>query len=376
MSGKFITRYREDLKLFRTTPSRVIAVLITALALLAPFALSSSWDPPLEFPWRATFSAVNLALAWAIGAAAFNLLLGYTGQISIAHAAFLILAALVGAIFGQASAGLGWTFWIILPMCAAAGAIVGMGVGLPALRIRGLYLFMATLSVHFFAIFIWRQYQVRAVGFTGVRYFPPEVPSWLFWLPFIDPDENGEFLIRGNFRWYWVMLGVATFCILFMVNVLRTREGRAFIAVRDNDVAASLYGINVARTKLRSFAVSSAMVAVSGCLLAYFLTARSDESWSIEIILDVAIMTVVGGFSTIVGGVLGAFFFFLAPIIFEWLRAAPALDNIGFINTYAAQLDLAIFGFLVIIVLVFKPAGLAGIWADIKRYFRQWPYRY
>ena len=253
---------------------------------------------------------------------------------------------------------------------------IGVIVGIPALRVRGLYLFMATLAVHFAAIFAFKKYQVANVGFSGVRYNSPTLPSWLHWLPFINPDDNGEFLIRGNFRWYWIILPIAMFSLLFMVNVLRTREGRAFVAVRDNDVAASLLGVNVAKTKLLAFATSSAMVTMAGVMLAFFVGARSDESWSIQIILDYSIMVVVGGFSTILGGVLGAFFFYLTPVGAEWLRGLEALEGITFLTRYGAQIDLALFGIAIILVLVFKPDGLAGLWADVKRYFRLWPYRY
>lgn len=376
MSGQYITSYRQDMRLMKSLPQRTLFLVMTVVAISFPFILATGWDPPLDLPWFAWGKAVNLALMWAIGAAAFNLLLGYTGQISIAHAAFLIVGALTGSVFGQGAFGLGLSFWLVLPLAAALGAIIGIIVGVPALRVRGLYLFMATLAVHFAAILAFRRYQLRTTKFTALQYPPPSIPSWLFWLPFINPDENGEFLIKGDFRWYWVLLPVTAICIMYMVNVLRTREGRAFIAVRDNDIAASLLGINVAATKLRAFAVSSAMVSVSGVLLAYFLTARSDESWGIDIILDVAIMTVVGGFSTIIGGVFGAFFFFVVPIVFEWIRELSVLDGIVWIKRNGANLDVGIFGLAIILVLVNKPEGLAGLWLDLKRYFRRWPFKY
>ena len=376
MSGKYITSYRQDMRLVKTVPQRTVFLIGLAIAIALPFIFQIDWDPPLDFPWRAWGKALNLALAWAIGASAFILLLGYTGQISIAHAAFLIVGALTGAILGRGAFGLGWSFWVILPIGAAVGALIGVIVGLPALRVRGLYLFMATLAVHFAAILAFRKYQLATTKFVAIQYPAPSIPSWLHWLPFINPDEDGEFLIKGDFRWYWVLLPLTAACIIFMVNVLRTREGRAFVAVRDNDVAASLLGINVARSKLLAFAVSSAMVSVSGVLLAYFLSARSDETWSIEIILDVAIMTVVGGFSAILGGVLGALFFFWAPIGLEWIRGFDFLENIDWVAKNGANLDVAIFGLAIIVVLVFKPEGLAGLWLDVKRYFRQWPFRY
>ena len=376
MSGKYITDYRQDLRLFKTTPKRVLFVVGLLIAIALPFIFQADVSPPLGFPWRAWFKSINFAMAWAIGAAAFNLLLGYTGQISIAHVAFLILGALTGAIFGNASSGMGLSFFFVVPMAAIFGAIVGVIVGIPALRVRGLYLFMSTLAVHFAAIVIFKNYQVANVGFTGIRYNSPEIPSWLHWLPFINPDDDGQFLIKGDFRWYWLMFAITALCILFMVNILRSGEGRAFIAIRDNDLAASLLGVNVARTKLLAFATSSAMVAVSGVMLSYFVTARSDESWSIELILDVAVMTVVGGFSTILGGVLGALFFFLGPVGFNWFRGLPFLEDVQFVQSNGAAIDLSFFGLAIVVVLVFKPGGLAGLWEDVKRYFKIWPYRY
>ncbi len=376
MSGQFITSYRQDMRLVRTVPQQILFLMFTTVALAFPFILQIDWDPPLDLPWHAVGKAVNLALMWAIGAAAFNLLLGYTGQISIAHVAFLILGALTGAVFGQGAFGLGLSFWLVVPLGAVLGAIIGVIVGIPALRVRGLYLFMATLAIHFGAILGFRRYQLATSKFTAVQYPAPSIPTWLHGLPFIDPDKNGEFLIRSDFRWYWVLLPVTVICILYMVNVLRTREGRAFIAVRDNDLAASLLGINVVATKLRAFAVSSAMVTVSGVLLAFFLTARSDETWGIDIILDVATMTVVGGFSTIIGGVFGAFFFFFVPMFFEWVRGWGVIESIVWVKRNGANIDVGIFGVAIIVVLVFKPEGLAGVWSDVKRYFRRWPFKY
>ena len=376
MSGKYTTSYRQDMRLIKTRPQMGVALMGVAILLIIPFVFGADIDPPLDFPWKAWFKAINLAMAWAVGAAAFNLLLGYTGQISIAHAAFLILGALVGAVMGQTAVGWGVSFFIVLPVAALLGALVGVLVGLPALRVRGLYLFMATLAVHFAAILAFKKYQVANFGFTGIRYNAPEIPAWLHWLPFINPDEEGLFLIKGDFRWYFILLPITAYCLYFMVNVLRSREGRAFVAVRDNDVAASLLGVNAARTKLLAFAVSSAMVTVSGVLLAFLLTARADESWSIEIILDVAIMTVVGGFSTIFGGVAGAVFFFFTPVLFQWIRGWAVLEGFDFLQQNAAAIDLAIFGLAIIVVLRFKPEGLAGVWDDIKKYFRLWPYQY
>lgn len=372
MSGRYTTDYRQDMRLLRTLPQRVIAELLVVVALALPFVLELDFRPPFGFPWNAWGSTVNLALIAAIGAVAFNLLLGYTHQISVAHAAFLMLGTMLAAYLGTLQ-GVG--FFAILLISALAGAVVGALVGLPALRFRGLYLLIATFGVHFFFLLGYRTFQTSLFGFSAIRFNPPIIAGWLHWLPLIDPDEDGQFLVTGNFRWYWVILPLTTASILFMINVVRTREGRAFRAIKEHDVSASLIGINVTRTKLLAFAVSSAFVSLSGALSAYYVGARGEDSFPFSLVLTFAIMVIVGGFSSTQGAVLGTFFFYLTPVLFEWMRAeVPVIRSIDFLQTYANETDLAVFGILIVVVLVVRPEGLAGMWQGTKRYFARWPF--
>lgn len=356
---------RQDMRLWRTPSERSWAAVCTLALLAFPFVFTADFDPPMNFPWATWFTILNTVLVFSMGAAAFNLLVGYSGQISLAHVAFIALGTIVGAAVGlQWSAG---NFWIALPVAALAGAVVGIVVGLPALRLKHLYLLLATFGVHFVMMLIWREYLQRNFGFVGIRFDNPTIPGWLHWLPFIDPDENGEFLIVGNFRWYWVLMPITVGTILFMVNVIRTREGRAFAAVRDRDVSAALLGINVARSKLWAFALSSAIVSMSGVLGSYYLGARGEDSFGIPLILNYAIIIVVGGFSTIQGAVFGSVFFWVLPEWFKWAREEVWLiRDIDFLSRYASEIDLAIKGVLVVAILVFKPDGLAGFWKDAK----------
>ncbi|MGI9616774.1 MAG: branched-chain amino acid ABC transporter permease [Acidimicrobiales bacterium] len=355
---------RQDMWMWRTRSERSWAAVTIFALLTVPFVLASDFDPPMNFPWATWFSIINLILIFALGAAAFNLLVGYTGQISLAHVAFLVLGTIAGAVVGIQWDG---TFWLAIPAAAAAGAIVGLVVGLPALRLRGLYLLLATLGVHFVMLLVWREYLQRNFGFVGISFPDPNVPSWLHWLPFINPDENGEFLIRGNFRWYWVLMPITVATLLFMVNIIRTREGRAFAAVRDRDVSASLLGVNVARSKLMAFAVSSAVVSMSGALGSYYLGARGEDSFDIQLVLDYAVIIVVGGFSSIQGAIFGSIFFWALPEWFKWAREEVwIIKDIDFLSDNASEIDLAIKGFLVVIILVFRPAGLTGLWKEAK----------
>ena len=372
MRGRYTIPYRQDMQLLRTTSSKTFAVLTTVLAIALPFLLSSNVRLPLNFPSAEWLTAINFALIAVIGAAAFNLLLGYAHQISVAHAAFLMLGTTASAVFGTLW---GWPFFVVLLVSGLLGAIVGIIVGLPALRLRGLYLLIATLGVHFIALFAYQSFTTSFFGFDAITFQPPSLTSWIDWLPFFGSGGRGGFVISGDFRWYWVLLPISAGSVLFMSNIVRTREGRALMAVRDHDVSAALIGINVTRSKLLVFAVSSAFVAMSGALGSYFIGARSGESFPFEVVLNYSIMAIVGGFTTMQGAVLGAFFFYLTPVLLKWAFVQmPGLRSIGFLRTYAEQTNLALFGILVIVILVVRPSGLTGMWQSTKNYFAQWPY--
>ncbi|MEO2106566.1 MAG: branched-chain amino acid ABC transporter permease [Actinomycetota bacterium] len=366
------TDYRQDLRLLRTRGQRLLALAVVLVAIAVPFALSSGFDPPLDFPWTAWFPAINLALIATIGAAAFNLLLGYTHQVSVAHAAFLMLGTMLGAWMGQLH---GVNFVVVMVASLIVGGLVGVIVGLPALRFQGLYLLIATFGVHFFFLLAYKKFIVGYFGFNAIIFTAPEVPAWLHWLPFITPDDNGIFAIAGNFRWYWVLLPMATLSVLFLSNVVRSREGRAFMAIAEKDVSASLIGINVTRTKLTAFALSSAFASLTGALGAYYIGARGEASFPFELVLFYAIMIIVGGISSFQGAVFGAFFYYMAPVLFDWIRAeVPGIRSVEFLQDYANETNLAIFGVLIVIVLVARPTGLVGVWKSMKGYVSSWPY--
>ncbi|WP_420638882.1 branched-chain amino acid ABC transporter permease [Candidatus Poriferisocius sp.] len=360
--------HREDMRLWRTPSDRSWAAVTTFGLLVLPFVLASDFTPPMDFPWATWFTVTNQVLIFALGAAAFNLLVGYSGQISLAHVAFLALGSIVGGVVGvQWSGG---NFWLALPAAAVAGAVIGAVVGLPALRLKHLYLLLVTFGFHFVMMLAWREYLQKYFGFVGIRFkgeASPRIASWLHWLPNIEADANGEFVITGQFRWYWVIMPITVVSLLFMVNVIRTREGRAFAAVRDRDVSASLMGINVARSKLLAFALSSAVVSMSGVLGSFYIGARDENSFNVETVLNYAVIIVVGGFSSIQGAIFGSIFYWVLPEWFEWAREEVWLiRDIDFLSTYASEIDVAIRGVLVVIILVFKPEGLAGIWKDFK----------
>jgi branched-chain amino acid transport system permease protein len=365
---KFITDYRQDMRIIRTRPQRVWAVIITALLIGLPFLLGNGWIPPFNFPWVAWMTVINLSLTAIIGAAAFNLLVGNTGQVSLAHAGLLIFGTIISGLFGPLW---GWNFWIVLPLTLVAGALGGVIIALPALRLKGLYLLLATLGIYYFAYFVYKWFLVQNFGFIPIIYGFPSIPEWFPWL---NEGDTG-LQISNNFRWYWVMLPITALSLLFMSNVIRTSEGRAFNAVKARDTASSLVGVSPVRSKLIVFMVSSAFVTMSGALQSYFLTAREEASYPFQTTLDYAIMIVLGGFSSILGAVFGALFFYGAPVWIDWIRQeTPVLRDITFLSSYKSEINLAVFGLLIVVVLVRSPDGLSGAWKRVKSYFAKWPY--
>lgn len=369
---RVVTDYRDEIGILPTSASRRWAVLVGIIAIVLPWLLSRDLQPPMGFPWSTWSQVINLTLLSALGAAAFNLLVGYTGQLSLAHAGFLTVGAMV---VGSAGVKRGWPLPLVLVAGAAVGLIVGVATGLPALRLRGPYLLLATLGVFFISQLVWKEFLVANFGFVGMQVPQPRLPSWTAGLPLIGTDTGQGMVINSNFRWYILLLPVCGLTILFLSNLTRSREGRAFAAVRERDVSASLLGINVARTKLLAFAVSSAVVALAGALSSYFLGARGEDSFPIQITLNFAIMIVVGGFSSIQGAVFGAMFFHAMPEITKWLRSeAPVLRDVDYLQDHAGEIDLLLFGLLVVVVLMTKPEGLTGLWRDVKGWFTRWPF--
>lgn len=328
----------------RTVPALILALV----AIGFPFVVSSGILQWTTFPMSGLFTAVNLALTACVGAAAFNLLVGYAGQLSMAHAAMLMVGTMAA---GWMSSRWGLNFFAIVPLVGVTGAIIGAIVALPALRLRGMYLLLATLAFHYIMATIYRWFLPTFFGFVGIVFPPPEI-KWGGIAIVLDSDQS----------WYWVLLVFAVLSLWIMARYVGTFEGRALAAIDARDKGAALLGVNVARSKLIVFTVSSAFVAMSGAVSGYFLGARVEDSFPVSVVLDYAVMIVVGGFSSLTGGVIGAFFFYVTPLVIEWLmRTLPGLSSIALLKHHINEIDLGLFGFLIVIILVRRPDGLAGL---------------
>jgi branched-chain amino acid transport system permease protein len=344
-SGYFRTRYEQDLALLGTRLERTsLAVLIVAL---------------IAFPLIASPFQLDLAcqvFLACIGALSLMLLTGYAGQISLGHAGLIAAGAFtVGILFQETKA----PFWITLPAAALVGALLGIIFGLPSLRLRGLYLAVSTLALHFVVVYIGGEYEARRGFSTGIV---------------IDPPKLGPVFISDGRVWYFILLAAAAVTMFICLNLLRARTGRAWRAIRSHETVAEALGIGIAGYKLLAFVISSTITAVAGALFAYYRGFVSVEAFSLFLTIQYLAMVIIGGMGSLLGALLGAAFVTLFPYLIEaGLLALPGAQG------YASLLfavNYAAFGFVMILFLIFEPLGLVGIWHRIQSYFLLWPFRH
>jgi branched-chain amino acid transport system permease protein len=344
-SGYFRTDYAQDLALTQTRLERISVVVF--LLLLAGFPLVA------DAFYLDLASQVFLA---AIGALALMLLTGFAGQVSLGHAGLLAAGAFTAGILAKELAA---PFWLTIPAAALVGALLGVVFGLPSLRLRGLYLAVSTLALHFIVVYLGGEYETKRGYSTGIV---------------VDPPEILGFKIYGGMAWYFVLLLFAAATLVICVNLLRSRTGRAWGAIRAHETVAEALGIGIARYKLLAFVISSAMAAVAGALFAYYRSFVSVEAFSLFLSIQYVAMIIIGGMGSLLGALLGAAFVTLFPYLIEAallsLPHAQAYAGILFAVNYAA------FGVVMILFLVFEPQGLVGIWRRLQAYFLLWPFKH
>ena len=299
---------------------------------------------------------MNLCFIAVIGAVGINLLTGYCGQLSLGQASFMAIGAFTSAILAQRY---GMPFFIAVPASCCAGAAVGFLVGLPALRFRGIYLAITTLAMHYAIIYVLTDYQaiVGPSASAGITVPPPSV---------------GGFKLATERGWFYALLVITAFVVMFGINLARSYIGRAWVAIRDRDIAAETSGINVPRYKLLAFTISAALAALAGSLGAYFTTVVTVEEYTLELAIVYLAMIIVGGMGSVVGSVLGAVFITLLPFavqrIFEMLPWQ--------LGTTVFGIQEGAIGLAIIIFLLFEPDGLIEMYRRVATYFERWPFRY
>jgi len=321
-----------------------LCALVVALSLL-PLCLQQYW-----------LYTLNLAAIAVIGALGLNLLTGNAGQLSLAHASFLA----IGAYATAALANAGVPFVLVIPIAGGIAALAGCVIAIPALRLKGLYLALATLAFLVIVDFAIRKAEFLTGGAAGTHVPPPSLFG---------------FTVAGDRAYYYLTVGLAGLCAVFIANLQRTWVGRAMMAVRDSDIAAEMAGVSIFRTKLMAFALSSFLGGMAGSLLGYYLQFINPDNFGLAVSVAYIAMIIVGGMGSVTGSILGAVFMTLLPelvriSVHALSRVLPALDA----QSKGAFVEGAVYGLVIILFLMFKPEGLARFWRDLLVYFRSWPF--
>jgi branched-chain amino acid transport system permease protein len=348
--GDFKTSYASDQTIFPTLVSRLFCVAAVILLCLAPFVLGKY--------------ALNLLIQigyLGIAALGLNILVGFTGQISIGHAAFFGFGGFASAYISNR---LHVPVFFAIPLAGLATTLVGLIFGLPAARLKGLYLAIATLA----AQFILQDFFARASWFTGGVAGTAAEPFSIFgW--HADTDE----------RFFYVVLAYVVVLFVFATNMMRTRDGRALVAVRDHYLSAEMMGINLTRYRTMSFGVSSFYAGVAGALYAHYLGFVSVEGIDILFSIQFLGMIIIGGLGSIMGTLMGTAFMLLLP---EAMGALARLLSGSFIDkalglnegiTFLREMTI---GAIIVLFLIFEPDGLAHRWRQIRAYWKLYPFSY
>jgi len=350
-SGVLKTTYEADMALYPLPIARwTVAVIAVFFFVVLPLSVHEYY-----------LSIVNLVSIAIIGALGLNILVGYTGQISIGHGAFMSVGAYTAANF---AVRLDWPWPVNLLLGGLMAALVGAIVGIPSLRIKGLYLAIATLAGQL--IIEWTINHVTFIS-GGVQ-ASIEVPR----------PRLGAMVLSSQRDMYYFLLVFVVLAIVGAMNLVRSRVGRAFIAIRDQDIAAEIIGIDIFRYKLLAFAISSFYAGMTGVLYTYFLGIANYEQFQIGVSIDYLAMIIIGGLGSVLGSIFGAIFVTLLPIVIRLGMEAFGgvfLSQQTVLNLIP-NLRLMMFGALIVFFLVVEPDGLNRLWRNIRNYFRIWPFAY
>jgi len=344
--GTYNYSYAKDMAILRTKTHWALLIALLIVVFTAPLY----WDNYL-------LGVANLVGITLIAAVGLNILLGYCGQLSIGHAGFIAVGAYTAAV-------LTGTFelpFLVGLICAGLMAgLVGLIFGIPSLKVKGFYLGIATIAAQFIIIWFINHLSITG-GFTGIA---------------VPYASIGGFVFDTEASQFYLIMTIAVLCVFFAKNLARTRIGRAFVAIRDNDLAAEVMGINLFYYKLLAFFIGCFLAGIAGSLLAHWIGFMNAEQFSIsESILYIG-MVIIGGMGSALGPILGVIFIrllqqgvmFIAPMLESAFPALPA----GF----ASGISPMLFGVVIVLFLVLEPRGLAHRWMLFKAAYRLWPFSY
>ena len=293
---------------------------------------------------------LTMTAYYALTVVGLSLLMGYAGQISLGHAAFLAVGAYTETLLQAA----GWPFWLTLPCAALLSAAVGVIVGLPALRLKGIYLAIATLAFGVIVEEIITRWESLTGGSSGKH---------------VKAVELFGMKLDGDAELYYLILALTAIACVALANLLRSPIGRAFVAIRDSEISASCMGVNLAKYKTMSFALSAALTGVGGALYAHKVTFISPEQFTLLVSIELVTIVILGGVGSLHGAVFGAAFVIVLPQLI-----AIAKDYLPAPVAGAAGLQATVFGLVLVGFIIFEPLGLYGRWLKVRTWFELFPF--
>jgi branched-chain amino acid transport system permease protein len=347
--GNFRERYDQEMTVFSTDYGRFWAWI----GMLILFAIVPMFVSPYMM------YICNMVGIAAIAAIGLNILIGFTGQISLGHGAFFGVGAYVGAI---SATTLHLPIFISIPLAGFVTAGIGMIFGIPSGRLKGLYLTIATLAGQFIIEYVLIHWESLTKGTMGIT-----LPS----------EKILGFSLMGDVFYYYIIFSSLAGSVWIAINLMRTRYGRAFVAIRDNDRAAEGMGIPLFPYKLLSFAISSFYAGFAGALWAFYMGSITAEPFNLGLSVEYIAMVIIGGLGSISGSIFGAVFI---TLLNETLRfATEFMMNTGIISQSGlnvAPLREFVFGLAIVLFILLEPRGIAEIWRIIRSSFRLWPFSY
>ena len=348
--GDFRVSYSSDMSLFEDKSSLYLTLFGILLLLISPFIFDSY-----------IISLLIYIGFYGIAALGLNILVGFTGQISVGHAVFFGFGAFASA---WLSNKFFFPVWIAIPIAAIMTAFVGLIFGIPAARVKGLYLAIATLA----AQFIMEDFFSRAAWFTGGVDGASAEPLKIFNFYF-DTDQKYFYVVL-----FWLIIS-----FIMASNLMRTRDGRAFLAVRDHYLSAEMMGINLSKYRILSFGISSFFAGLGGALYGHYLNFISIEEFNIQLSIFFLAMIIIGGLGSIRGSLMGAAFMVLLPEVMDALTrmlSGTSIDQALSLSGAIPFIKEASIGLVIILFLIFEPNGLAYRWGQIRAWFKLYPFSY
>jgi len=340
--------YAQDMAIFRTKTHWALLVGLLIFIFTMPIYLSGS-----------LLAVANLIGITIIAATGLNILVGYCGQLSIGHAGFMAVGAYTAAVLTNR---LELPFLVGLICAGCAAGLVGMIFGIPSLRVKGFYLAISTIAAQFIIIWVINHWSSMTGGFVGIS---------------VPYAAIGGFVFRSEGSLFYLIMAIAALSTFFAKNLARTRVGRAFVAIRDNDLAAEVMGINLFRYKLIAFFIGCFLAGIAGSLLAHWIGYMNAELFSLtESILYIG-MIIIGGLGTSLGPIFGAVFLRLLDQVLT-MQLVPFLEKSFTMLPagFATGIAPIIFGLAIILFLILEPRGLAHRWQLFKAAYRLWPFSY